>query len=180
MDRHYLVPYPIQGFLMATQPDLRTAPLSEDEQARQRALGIFAKAELKELKHALDSFGPDNRDAADFDWLRPPVRGMVMVQGRAGGVGQVFNLGEMTVTRCAVRLKTGAVGFGYVRGLSSEHATIVALLDALLSRCRWQGPAAAKVLEPLAAAQAERRRERLAKANATKVDFFTLVRGDTE
>ena len=31
-------------------------------------------------------------------WLRPAETGMVMVRGRAGGTGQAFNLGEMTVT----------------------------------------------------------------------------------
>ncbi len=33
-----------------------------------------------------------------------------MVRGRAGGGGSAFNLGEMTVTRCSVRIATGQVG----------------------------------------------------------------------
>jgi alpha-D-ribose 1-methylphosphonate 5-triphosphate synthase subunit PhnG len=52
-----------------------------------------------------------------------------------------------------------------------------ALVDALM-----QGPEAAQVraavLDPMAAALAEAKRTRAAKAAATKVEFFTMVRGD--
>ncbi len=34
----------------------------------------------------------------------PPRPGMTLVRGRMGGTGSPFNLGEMTVTRCVVRL----------------------------------------------------------------------------
>lgn len=112
-----------------------------------------------------------------FRWLRPPEVGGVMVQGRMGGTGAPFNLGEMTVTRCALALEAGAVGHAYVQGRDKRQAEQAALVDALM-----QGPEAgrvrAAVLELLAAEMQGRERARAAKAAATKVEFFTLVRGD--
>ncbi len=111
------------------------------------------------------------------DLLRAPEVGAVMVRGRAGGTGNAFNLGEMTVTRCAVRLTTGEVGHAYVQGRDKAHALDAALIDALM-----QGDQAvavrARVLDPLAQAEADARRLRSEKAAATKVEFFTLVRGE--
>lgn len=115
--------------------------------------------------------------APAFRWLRAPEVGGVMVQGRAGGTGAPFNLGEMTVTRCALVLEGGAVGHAYVQGRDKRQAEQAALVDALM-----QGPEAghlrAAVLEPLLAEVQARAGLRAAKAAATKVEFFTLVRGD--
>ena len=111
------------------------------------------------------------------DWLRRPETGAVMVRGRAGGTGAAFNLGEMTVTRCSVALGGGAVGHGYVQGRSTSDSTWAARIDAGL-----QGPEAerlqAAILAPLAAEEDARRARRARKAAATKVDFFTMVRGE--
>ena len=109
--------------------------------------------------------------------IRAPEIGSVMVRGRAGGTGPPFNLGEMTVTRCSVRLADGAVGHGYVQGRSRDKARRAALIDALM-----QGPRREElervVLAPLAGRMQAARRKRAAKAEATKVEFFTLVRGE--
>src|ERR1700758_2272480 len=77
-------------------------------------------------------------------WLRPAETGMVMVRGRAGGTGQAFNLGEMTVTRAVALLETDPprTGFGYVAGSDRRHAELAALLDAVL-----QAPDFADALE---------------------------------
>lgn len=116
------------------------------------------------------------RDPA-FAWLRPPETGTVMVRGRAGATGDAFNLGELTVTRCALRLADGRVGHGWVQGRDGEKARLAALCDALL-----QGPEAAEVeagiLTPLRAEAADRAAHRAGRAAATKVDFFTMVRGE--
>jgi alpha-D-ribose 1-methylphosphonate 5-triphosphate synthase subunit PhnG len=83
----------------------------------------------------------------------------------------------MSVTRCSVRLAEGAVGHGYVQGRDKDHARRAALLDALMQT--EQGPVLqADVLDVLAAEEAARRLARAEKAAATKVDFFTLVRGE--
>ncbi|MGR3434491.1 MAG: phosphonate C-P lyase system protein PhnG [Shimia sp.] len=107
--------------------------------------------------------------------LRPAEIGSVMVRGRAGGTGAAFNLGEMTVTRATVRLTTGEVGHGYVQGRRKADALAAACLDALMQ----QGDDhAAQAIAAMGAAHADAAATRAAKAAATKVDFFTMTRGD--
>lgn len=113
----------------------------------------------------------------DFTWLRAPEIGSVMVRGRAGGTGAPFNLGEMTVTRCALTLTTGEVGHAYIQGRSKPDAEAAALVDALM-QTGAANVMRTKVLAPLEREQTARRATRAQKAAATKVDFFTMVRGE--
>lgn len=110
-------------------------------------------------------------------WLRQPEIGSVMVRGRAGGTGSAFNLGEMTVTRCALRLECGAVGHGYVQGRRKVDAEAAARVDALMQTERAEG-IETSVLEPLRNEESARKTARHQKAAATKVEFFTMVRGE--
>ena len=110
--------------------------------------------------------------------MRGPETGLVMLRGRVGGGGAPFNFGEATVTRATVRLPGGAIGHSYALGRDKQKARLAAIADAL-----WQDPAEradveAKVLEPLRAAAAAADAKRRAETAATKVDFFTLVRGE--
>lgn len=83
----------------------------------------------------------------------------------------------MTVTRCSVRLAEGAVGHACVQGRDKAHAARAALADALM-----QTAAAprieAQVLAPLRAEAAQARASRAARAAATRVEFFTMLRGE--
>lgn len=118
-------------------------------------------------------------DLPAHDVLRGPEIGTVMVRGRTGGTGAPFNLGELTVTRCTVRMDCGTVGHAHVQGRDRDHARRAAVLDALL-----QTDAApdlrARVLAPLTHAETEARDLRARKAAATRVEFFTMVRGEVE
>lgn len=100
-----------------------------------------------------------------------------MVRGRAGATGAAFNLGEMTVTRCSVQLDDGAVGHAYVQGRDKTKATQAALIDALMQTAAAPEVEAA-ILAPLRTAAEARRTARAARAAATKVDFFTMARGE--
>jgi alpha-D-ribose 1-methylphosphonate 5-triphosphate synthase subunit PhnG len=100
-----------------------------------------------------------------------------MVLGRQGGTGAPFNLGEMTVTRCSVRLPCGKDGHAYIQGRSKDHARRAAVLDALLQTDAID-QVNAQVLAPLAEAESEKRTARASRAAATKVEFFTMVRGE--
>jgi alpha-D-ribose 1-methylphosphonate 5-triphosphate synthase subunit PhnG len=133
-------------------------------------MGQLARAKPERLRALFPVLPP-------YEVLRPAEIGTVMVQGRAGGTGAPFNLGEVTVTRCALRLTTGEVGHGHVQGRDKDHATCAAVLDALLQTDQSSALRAA-VLAPLAADEAAHRTARAAKAAATKVEFFTLVRGE--
>lgn len=112
-----------------------------------------------------------------FVWLRKPELGLVMVRGRAGGTGAPFNLGELTVTRCALQLEDGTIGQGYVQGRDKRHAERVAVIDALLQQDGNHERLLASVIEPLKARQIERKLKQSRKSATTKVEFFTMVRG---
>jgi len=118
-------------------------------------------------------------DLPRHEWLRRPEIGAVMVQGRTGATGQPFNLGEMTVTRCALRLACGAVGHAHVQGRDKTHAARAAIIDALMQTDQATTVATA-VLGPLQVDETARRARRATKAAATKVEFFTLVRGEDQ
>lgn len=115
--------------------------------------------------------------APSYEWLRRPEIGGVMTRGRMGATGAPFNLGEITVTRCALRLTSGEIGHGYVQGRDLQAATMAAQIDALMQT----GKAARirrTILDPLEAEMRTARATRARKAAATKVDFFTMVRGE--
>ena len=142
--------------------------------ARRDRLSVLAKAPADRLR-AL--WSDHVAESPDHDLIRPPEIGTVMVRGRAGATGAPFNLGEMTVTRCSVRLSSGAVGHGHVQGRDREAARIAALIDALSED--GQGKALdAAILAPLRAEALARKTARATRAAATKVEFFTMVRGD--
>ena len=110
--------------------------------------------------------------------LRAPETGLVMVRGRIGGTGAPFNIGEMTVTRCSVRFADGTIGHGYLAGRNGDHARLAAILDAMLQHPDHGLALFDRVIVPLEMRRDVRLRDRSAKSAATKVDFFTMVRGD--
>ena len=137
-------------------------------------MAVLAKAPAAALEDAWRTLP----DKPGYEMLRPPEIGLAMVQARAGGTGERFNLGEMTMTRCAVRLDDGTVGFGHVAGRAKRHAELAAVLDALLQTSARRREVERLVVAPLAAAQQAHRSNAAARAAATRVEFFTLVRGD--
>lgn len=141
--------------------------------ARRAWMGLLAQANEAELARLWLDFGAKPA----FDWLRVPEAGGVMVRGRMGGSGAAFNLGEMTVTRCALTLNDGTVGHAYVQGRSKPKAEIAAQIDALM-QTEVAADLRAAVLAPLQAAKQATKEARAAKAAATKVEFFTMVRGE--
>jgi alpha-D-ribose 1-methylphosphonate 5-triphosphate synthase subunit PhnG len=145
-----------------------------NDEARARWMSILARAEPRAIGAAWAALDP--RPA--YRMLRPPETGLVMVRGRAGGTGAPFNLGEMTVTRCSIQLSSGQVGHGYVAGRNPEHAEAAAVFDALLQDPERHPAIAARVVEPLAEAREARERELPRRAAATRVEFFTMVRGE--
>ena len=143
---------------------------------RRAAMAVLAQAGADEIARGLKIVGDD----VAFADARPAEIGLVMLRGRIGGGGAPFNIGEATVTRAAVRLACGQTGFGYVLGRDREKARLVALCDAL-----WQIDSRRQLIEdhvvaPLRQQQQERRALARAQTAATRVDFFTLVRGEDD
>lgn len=136
---------------------------------RQQWMATLARASRDEIATLLGAL-------PEHEVLKAPETGTVMVEGRAGGAGRRFNLGEATVTRCVVRLPNGRMGFSYALGRDHRKARLAALLDARLQD-EAAGGELSQGVATLTAQQATARDLASRKAAATKVDFFTLVRG---
>lgn len=135
---------------------------------------VLALAPPEALDAAYDSFA----GMPDWRFARKPETGLVMVRGRIGGGGAPFNLGEMSVTRAAITLATGETGHAYVAGRDRRKAAIAALFDALWQSETTHPRVETEVIAPLRARQAAEDTRQAEEAAATRVDFFTLVRGD--
>ncbi|WP_456743121.1 phosphonate C-P lyase system protein PhnG [Bradyrhizobium sp. USDA 4354] len=144
---------------------------------RKAAMAVLAHAEAGEIAARLRNLALDSALPAHQD-LRAPENGLVMLRGRVGGDGAPFNLGEATVSRAAVRLASGEVGFGYTLGRNSEKARLIALCDALVQSCDFGGLVEHNVIAPLREQLMVRRKRAAEEIAATKVDFYTMVRGE--
>lgn len=152
---------------------MRDLPSGPDHTPRQRWMGVLARASAAEIEGAIAGQGR----LPEHTVLKPAAVGTVMVEGRAGGSGTRFNLGEATVARCIVRLADGTLGAAFALGSDRRKAHLAAIADALLQRADAGGDLH-RAIDALAAAQARRRQDASRKAAATKVEFFTLSRGD--
>src|SRR5882757_9902766 len=140
---------------------------------RKAAMSVLVHSDAAGIACHLDSIA-----LPPYENLREPENGLVMVRGRIGGDGAPFNLGEATISRAAVRLATGEVGFGYTLGRDAQKARMIALCDALVQSNEFAGAVETKVLAPLRAAMISERNRKAAETAATRVDFYTMVRGE--
>ncbi|HTR11555.1 MAG TPA: phosphonate C-P lyase system protein PhnG [Paraburkholderia sp.] len=169
-----------------------TSAIPAAASATRRAwMAVLARTPRAELEAALGVALAGAPEPA-FDWLRPPQTGLAMVRGRIGGTGDAFNLGEATVTRATLRLRAdgaegpdgtvagqpGPVGVACHLGRDKRRAELAALADALLQLPARQARLHAQLIEPLAARLEAQREARRADAASTRVEFFTMVRGD--
>lgn len=154
-----------------------TPSSSAETPLRGRWLSALASASADALAAVLG----EDAVPADARWLRRPETGLVMVRGRISGDGAPFPLGEMSITRCALRLADGTVGMAWVQGRRPRDAALAAYIDARLQQAgvsstsaeEWQ-----RWIEPLVRARAAQQAARRAAADRTRVNFFTVVRGE--
>jgi alpha-D-ribose 1-methylphosphonate 5-triphosphate synthase subunit PhnG len=149
-----------------------TTQIATDTDPRRLALNALAAADADALTAAWSNWA----DKPDFKPVRGPETGLVMVRGRAGGGGAPFNLGEASVSRATVRLDSGEIGHGYCLGRDLDKARLIAVFDALFQR----DPASVEtqILAPLRAGATAADLKRKQQTAATRVNFFTMVRGD--
>ncbi len=142
--------------------------------ARQALMKICTRASVEEMRRALEEMEavPEAID------LRKPEIGMVMLRGRIGGDGAPFNLGEATATRAVVKLGTGEVGYAYILGREPERARLAAVVDALGQRDDQRARLEAALVAPVTARLAQENELARRRTAATRVNFFTLVRGE--
>lgn len=155
---------------MDTAREIETGP----QIGRKRIADLLAKATITELESALAALGP----IPVFTALRGPETGLVMVKGRIGGGGAPFNLGEATVSRASIRLADGRVGHGYRLGTDRKAAQLSAVLDALAQDEAARNTLETALFAPLEARLSQEAERLEAETAATKVDFFTMVRGE--
>ena len=150
---------------------------------RQQWMTIMAKAPLEKLEQYWTNLPP----LPSYQMLRKPETGLTMVRGRDAVKGLPFNLGEMTITRCVIQLVDDSLrstegipitGFGYVAGRSKRHAELAALGDALLQCPDWFQIVYGKVIDPLKDLAEAQQKARANEVEATRVNFFTMQRGE--
>jgi alpha-D-ribose 1-methylphosphonate 5-triphosphate synthase subunit PhnG len=147
--------------------------LDQQKTRRRDAMSILVHSPTERIAACLQAV-----DVPSHEVARRPESGLVMVRGRIGGDGAPFNLGEASVSRAAVRLASGEVGFGYVLGRDGEKARLIALCDALLQSGDLTDELEQKVIAPLRQEREAARGQQAAATAATRVDFYTLVRGE--
>jgi len=141
---------------------------------RQHWIAVLAKATTEALRTLSDSVVSDMQ----FEVIREPEIGLMQVRARMGGTGDAFNMGDMTVTRCVVRSHNDTLGFSYIAGRNKPHALRAAQLDAMLQLSDFHQRLTDTVIEPLKQQLINTRQVKQQAIAATKVDFFTLVRGE--
>jgi alpha-D-ribose 1-methylphosphonate 5-triphosphate synthase subunit PhnG len=146
----------------------------EQQTDRQRWLSVLAHSSAALLETHWQAL---NLQPA-FTLIRPAEIGLTRLQARMGATGKRFVMGDATVTRAVVQLSDGTLGYSYLLGRHKAHAERCALLDALLQQPETRQLLEEKIITPLAAWRDEQRQLRAREIASSKVDFFTLVRGD--
>ncbi|WP_416065117.1 phosphonate C-P lyase system protein PhnG [Rhizobium sp. ZK1] len=152
----------------------KTEAAVQAEGGRKRTADLLARAETQELLAAWDALA----EKPVAQPVRGPETGLVMVRGRIGGGGAPFNLGEVTVTRATVRLASGSVGHAQALGTDRGKARLSAIFDALWQEEATRGFVEERLLSPIAQRIADDTNRKAEETAATRVDFFTMVRGD--
>jgi len=154
----------------STSPDTGGAQTSD----RRCAMAVCAHATLAELTAGLAAVQP----MPELSVVRAPELGLVMLRGRMGGDGAPFNAGEATVSRAAVRLASGEMGTGYVLGRSLEKARAAAVVDALAQVAKYRAVLETALFAPVCERRLREKATVSAQTAATRVDFFTVARGE--
>ena len=144
------------------------------EAERARRMAVLAQADGRELARLMSGLGLD----PVFSMVRGPETGLVTLRGRIGGGGSPFNFGEATVTRATVRLEDGAVGHAWMLGRDHAKARLAAIVDALASDPARTADIEKCIIAPLQEAARTADARKRGETAATRVDFFTMVRGE--
>ncbi len=151
-------------------------PSHSSAAARRRArFAVLAHADTARLEALWQAHGLSTA----YQRLRGPEAGLVMLTGRMGGDGAPFHCGEASVSRCSVRFEGGPEGHAMVLGRDGRKAELIALIDA---SAQWDAAREQLVDEtiigPLAAERQAHLAEKAQDAARTRVNFFTMVRGE--
>ncbi|MDP5293587.1 phosphonate C-P lyase system protein PhnG [Oceanimonas sp. CHS3-5] len=141
---------------------------------RKQWMSVLARASGAELEAHWQALAL----APEYQLIRAPEVGLAQVRARMGATGSLFNLGDTTITRAVIRLESGELGYSYVRGRNKRHAELAAVIDALMQTREAYELLQVGLIAPLAALRAEQEERRRREVASSKVDFFTMVRGE--
>lgn len=147
---------------------------NSNTETRQLLLSVLSKSPLE----SINQYWKNLDISPDYSFLKKSEIGMAMVKAKAGGAGQEFNMGEMTVTRSVIMLNTKEIGYGYTAGRDKKKSVLIALIDACFQTIQWQSIIATKLLNPLMHELQTQHTRQQEKVDRTKVNFFTMVRGE--
>jgi len=140
--------------------------------SRQQWMAVLARASVQDLE-ALSA----HIQFSDFNILKPAEICTLMIESRAGGTGTRFNAGEATVTQCVIQMGD-KLGYSYALGRDKKKAVLSAKLDAMIQSDEHQSSLFETVITPLLKKQIEHKDAMSRRAAPTKVEFFTMVRGE--
>jgi alpha-D-ribose 1-methylphosphonate 5-triphosphate synthase subunit PhnG len=141
---------------------------------REKWIGLLGSADPADLESALEELGT----GCDYASIAGPETGMLMVQAKADGSNSRFNLGEVTVSKCILEIKGKYLGTGWVMGPDLRHAELAALFDGLLQDPAHHDQLMETLIPRLEEKQRTKTKALIKEASDTKVEFFTLKRGE--
>ncbi len=144
-------------------------------QQRKTWMSVLARAAFSDLQ---TQWATLDLPLPIFQVIRPAEIGLAQVRARMGGGGRQFNMGDVTLTRAVVKLDSGEMGYSYLQGRNKQHAELAAVIDGLMQTSEYQERLTRELITPLAALKAEQEQLRQQQVASSKVDFFTLVRGE--
>ncbi|MBC7004783.1 phosphonate C-P lyase system protein PhnG [Photobacterium sp. BZF1] len=145
---------------------------------RKHWMSVLAQASFEKLSTLWQQSRNQHGLAPDYKIIRPAEIGLAQVRARMGSTGRQFNIGDVTITRAAVQLASGEMGYSYLQGRNKQHAELAAVLDGLLQTDQYHEAIFAQIVTPLAADKQAEREQRQQEVASSKVDFFTMVRGE--
>ncbi|PSV29244.1 phosphonate C-P lyase system protein PhnG [Photobacterium sp. GB-72] len=148
---------------------------TEQRTQRQKWMAVLARCDHRALANGWQQLGLD----PSYHFVREPEIGLAQVRARMGSTGSQFNIGDVTMTRTVIQLDSGELGYSYITGRDKSHSEIAAVIDALM-QTSMQSDLHHRLINPLNADIAKQEQYRAQQVSASKVDFFTMVRGEDE
>jgi len=145
-----------------------------DNKQRQEWIALLAKADPFLLKKAEKQLGK----GIEYAYITKPETGMIMVRARADNKKSGFCLGEISVTKCILKIEKKIMGYAMVMGSDHDHAKNAALFDGLLQIPEYSSKLMQTLIPELKKISRNEKKKQAKQNQDTKVEFFTMKRGE--
>lgn len=141
---------------------------------RSEWMTVLALSHPSDIEERLEGVGP----LPQFSFVRRPHHASVALRARSSRTGVLFEPGEMTMTRCIIKIDPDVFGYAYVGGRNLRHAALAALLDAVLQRGGDQQMLVQTLISELKSLIDRRQEQVRRQAQASAVDFSVQMQGE--